>query len=31
MHLMIDHLNWDQTQGALPQIKVVVFVIIAIK
>ena len=31
MHLMIDHLKWEQTKGALPRIKVVVFVTIAIK
>ena len=28
---MINHLQWDQTQEALPRIKVVVFVTIAVK
>ena len=31
MHLMIDHLQWDQTKDSLPRIKVVFFVTIAIK
>ena len=26
MHLMIDHLQWDQTKDSLPGIKVVFFV-----